>query len=134
MDTKATATADLTNWDERDYDETEGLPKLAAIVTTYTYRGDLQAEGAGRGQMVYVDDDHAEFGGVERVSGRIGDRTGTFVVRTSGVYDSGVVTYDWTILPGTATGELSGLTGAGRMVWAQGESGSLTFTYDLGAD
>ena len=128
---KATATADVTGWDERNYDEPEGLPRLAEMKIGNAYRGNLEATGSSRGQMVYRDDEHAEFTGLERVSGRLGDRAGTFVVRTGGVYDSGVVTYDWTIVPGSATGELAGLTGGGRMTWPQGGSGELSFTYTL---
>ena len=128
---KIRATTELKHWDEHDYDAPEGSPKLAEIQSTYAYSGDLEAESTARGLMVYRDEGHAEFGGLERVSGRVGGRTGTFVVRTGGVYDSGVVTYDWTIVPGTATGDLSGLTGAGELVWAHGEPGNLTFTCEL---
>ena len=128
---RVTATAEVTGWDEHDYDLTEGLPRLAEIKIDNAYRGDLEATGSSRGQMVYRNDNHAEFTALERVSGRLGDRTGTFVVRTGGVFESGIVIYDWTIVPGSATGELVGLTGGGRMTWRHGESGDLSFTYTL---
>ena|SRR5829696_770708 len=131
--TKATATTELAGWDEHDYDTPQGRPKLAETQMRYTYRGELTADGAARGQMVYRDSDNAEFTGLERVSGRLGDRAGSFVVRIGGVYESGVVTYEWTILDGTATDDLRGLTGGGKVVWAHGQSGTLTFSYALDA-
>lgn len=131
---KAVATVEVAGWDERDYDETEGLPRLTEVKIDSVYRGDLEANGTSRGQMVYRDDSYAEFTALERVTGRLGNRTGTFVVRTGGVFDSGVVNYDWTIVPGGATGELAGLAGGGQVTWPLGGSGELSFTYTLRPD
>jgi hypothetical protein len=131
MSTHATATADVSSWDEKNYDESEGLPTLARTKVGNVYRGDLEAEGSSRGLMVYRSKDSAEFTGLERIVGRLGDRSGTFVVRVGGEYEDGVVSYDWSIVPGSGTGELRGVRGGGRVVWAQGESGSLAFDYDL---
>ena len=131
MEIKATATADVTNWNEQDYDRPDGQPRLAQLEFGYAYRGDLEAEGSARGQLVYRDADTAEFTALERVSGRIGDRSGTFVVRTGGLFENGAITYEWSVVPGTATGGLEGLSGSGEMVWVHGESGNLTFAYHL---
>jgi Protein of unknown function (DUF3224) len=131
MSTHATATAEVASWDEKNYDETDGQPALAHAKIGNRYHGDLEAEGSARSLMIYRSTDSAEFTGLERVTGRLGERSGSFVVRTGGVYEDGMVTYDWAIVPGSGTGELRGLRGAGTVTWAQGESGSLAFDYDL---
>lgn len=131
MSIHASATADVSSWEEHNYDETEGQPRLASTVVGNTYRGDLTGNGSARSLMIYTSDESAEFTGLERIVGRIGARSGSFVVRTGGIFEDNTATYEWSIVPGSGTGELSGLRGIGKVVWAHGQSGSLDFDYEL---
>ncbi|MGH2558154.1 MAG: DUF3224 domain-containing protein [Thermomicrobiales bacterium] len=69
----------------------------------------------------------------ERVTGRVGERSGSFVLQHRGTWDKGVVKAEWIVVPGTATGELSGLRGDGGYLW-HGEHSNRTTPYTLEYD
>src|SRR5680860_426894 len=61
--------------------------------------------------MTYLRDGLARYAGQGRLTGRIGDREGTFVLHDSGAYVGGNTAQGaLVILPGSGTGELQGLT------------------------
>jgi hypothetical protein len=47
------------------------------------------------------------------VVGTISGRSGTFVLQTSGTFSGGVTRAEWFVVPGSATGQLAGLSGTG---------------------
>ena len=66
---------------------------------------------------------------IERITGTIGDRKGTFVVQHSGIRDAeGNGPFYGDVVPGSGTGGFDGVTGS--MQIAQGESGEY-FLLDL---
>jgi hypothetical protein len=58
----------------------------------------------------------ADYVGFEHVSGRHGDRSGTFVLRHTGTFAGGEARASVTVVPGSGTGELRGLRGEGSFV------------------
>jgi hypothetical protein len=54
--------------------------------------------------------------GYERVAGRLGGRSGTFVLQVAGRYEDGKATTAWSVVAGTGTGALAGLRGEGGHV------------------
>jgi hypothetical protein len=64
--------------------------------------------------------------------GRLGGRSGSFVVETNGVYEGGEARTTWSVVPGSGTGELAGLRGEGGAVAPGGPNGTYTLDYDLG--
>jgi hypothetical protein len=109
----ATGTFKVTSWDEKPTAEVDGAPKLTHAAVTNSYQGDLEAEGRSESLMFYPDDAHATYFGFERVVGRLGGRSGSFVLQGSGTYEDGTATTTWTVVPGSGTGELEGLRGEG---------------------
>ena len=61
--------------------------------------------------MMYRSDGSATFVGLEHVIGRIGGKTGTFVLQRIGVFENGQAKESYSVIPGSATGELEGLRG-----------------------
>ena len=70
--------------------------------------------------MVY-DQADATYTGYERFTGSLGGRAGSFVLRLDGGFEKGVARTSWTVVEGTGTGDLTGLTGEGGYVARQGE-------------
>lgn len=130
MSTKAQATATVASWDEDAYDEAEGLPKLSKASIKYTYEGDITGEGASELAMAYVGEE-AEYVGLERVTGAVGGRKGTFVTSATGAFKGGVAAHTWKVVEGSGTGELEGLRGSGTFEAPMGSQASLTFDYEL---
>jgi hypothetical protein len=66
LKTHAKATFALNAWDEKPYNEMNGLPKLTRARVTKSYQGDIKGEGKLEYLMMYRDDGSASFIGLER--------------------------------------------------------------------
>jgi hypothetical protein len=81
--------------------------------------------------MMYRSDGSAAFVGIERVAGRIGDRTGTFVLQRIGAFENGQAKESYHVIPGSATGDLQGLRGEGSSAVGHGAEHPFTLHYEL---
>jgi hypothetical protein len=131
MSKHATATFQVTAWDEKPYDEIEEGPKLTRATITKSFSGDIEGEGKLEYLMVHRDDGSASFIGLERVVGRLGDRSGSFVLQHTGTFEDGTAKATWLVVPGSGAGQLRGLRGEGGFASAHAESYSMTLDYDL---
>jgi Protein of unknown function (DUF3224) len=83
----------------------------------------LSAGGSVQGSAGYV--------AIERVSGSLHGRVGTFVLQHSGVMTRGVPGLAVSVVPDSGTGELVGLAGTMQIVIGSGKH-TYDFTYTLG--
>ena len=81
--------------------------------------------------MMYRSDGSASFVGLERVVGRVGGKTGTFVLQRIGVFEGGQAKESYSVIPGSATGELRGLQGEGSSAVGHGLEHPFSLAYDL---
>lgn len=130
MTAHATGSFNGTRWEESAYDEGEGKPKLTRASVTNAYSGDFEGEGTLEYLMVYRGDGPVDFIGIERMTGRLGGRTGSFVLQHGGTWENGVAKGSWTVVPGSGTGELATLRGSGGYQATEKEA-SLTLDYDF---
>lgn len=131
MSTSAKSIATVRSWDESPYDESEGTPKTVKASIRYSYEGDMQGESVAEMLMIYVGEE-AEYVGLERVTGSVEGRAGTFVVTSVGGFHDGVAASTWNVVPGSGTDELKGLTGAGHFEAPDGKTASVKLDYELG--
>src|SRR5712664_1008748 len=114
MRKQAKATFGIKSWDEKTYIEMEGAPKLTRVSATKSYQGDIEGEGKLEYLMMYRTASSASFMGLERVTGSIGGRSGSFVLQHSGTFERGVAKVTLSVVPGSGTGDLRGLLGNGE--------------------
>ena len=131
MTTQATGTFTVAGWDENTYQELDGGGKLTKAHVTFGFDGDLKGEGGWEAVMCYGQDGTASFTGFQRTVGKLGGRSGSFVVRADGSYEDGQARTLWQVIDGSATGDLSGLRGTGEAVTTGGTGGTFTFDYEL---
>jgi hypothetical protein len=112
----------VTIWDEEPYADD---PRLARASVQKLCSGDLEAIATSEYVMAYADDGTATFAGIEHLTGRFGDRSGTLVLQHSGRFEDGVARAEITVVPGAATDELSGVTGSGSFAAKTGPDGEL---------
>jgi uncharacterized protein DUF3224 len=124
----ADATFEINAWDEHPWDARDGLPKLTRAEVKRTYHGDIEGEGAAIFVMAYRDDGTAAYVGLERIVGRLAGKAGSFVLEGAGDFAGGVATIDWTIVEGSGTGDLRGITG--RSHWSAGHLKKYPFALD----
>jgi uncharacterized protein DUF3224 len=131
MKKSADARFAIKRWDEEPYSEDQGRPKLTRASVTKTYTGDIEGEGQVEYLMMYRSDGSATFVGLERVVGRIGGKTGTFVLQRTGIFEGGLAKESYSVIPGSATGDLQGLLGDGRSAVGHGMEHPFTLSYEL---
>jgi len=129
MKKTANARFAITSWDEKPYSEGPDLPKLTRATVKKTFTGDIEGEGQVDYLMMYRSDGTATFLGLERVTGKVGGKTGTFVLQRTGVFEDGQAKESYAIVPGSATGELRGLVGEGMSSVGHGMEHPFTLNY-----
>jgi hypothetical protein len=131
MKQTANARFAIKSWDEKPYSEGQDLPKLTRASVSKTYTGDISGEGQVEYTMMYRSDGSATFLGLERITGRLAGKTGSFVLQRTGVFEGGQAKETYSIIPGSGTGELQGLTGDGRSAVGHGTEHPFTLSYEL---
>ena len=116
MTTEATATFTVESWDEVPWDEQADLPKLTRATVEKSLSGDLEGTSTTVWLMSYGADGSADFVGIERVKCTVGGRAGSFVLQHIGRFDDGAARASLVVIPGSGTGDLSGLSGEGSFV------------------
>jgi len=104
---------------------------LGRMTIDKTFHGDLSA--ASRGQMLSAMGGvkgSAGYVAIERVSGTLGGRTGSFVLQHTGSMDRGQASLTVTVVPDSGDGELTGLSGA-MVIEITGGAHLYRFTYTL---
>jgi uncharacterized protein DUF3224 len=130
--TQVTSTFKIDSWDEQPYAETEEGGKLTRASVKQTFTGDVDAQGEVEWLMCYRPDQTADFVGLQRVVGSLGGRRGSFVLASTGEFDGKQASGPLTIVPGSGTGELSGISGSGALTAPLGGEPSVSLDYDLG--
>lgn len=124
----------FTKWDEKPYFEAEGQPKMTRASVANKFTGALEGESTLEYLMTYASETFGAFTGYERVEGKLGGRSGSFVLFQQGTFDdTGTITARWSVVPGSGRGELSGLRGEGGFVAHHGDKATAyTLEYEVG--
>ena len=107
-------------------DKAEGST-LTRMTIDKQFHGDL--EGTGKGQMLTAGTDvkgSAGYVAIERITGTLQGRAGSFVLQHSGTLTRGAAQQSVTVVPDSGTGQLVGLTGKMTGTIADGKH-----SYDL---
>lgn len=131
MKKSANARFAIKSWDEKPYSQGEDRPKLTRASVTKTYTGDIEGEAQVEYLMMYRSDGSASFVGLEQVVGRIGGKAGTFVLQRIGVFEGGQAKETYSVIPGSATGDLRGLVGDGQSAVGHGMEHPFSLTYEV---
>jgi hypothetical protein len=130
MSERAIATFDITSWDEEAYDERDGV-KLLRTRVGKAFKGEIEGESTAELLMVVAGEDAAAYVGVERVSGRVNGRRGSFVYTHTATAAGGRQDASWPVVAGSGTGELAGIRGQLRIDNLPEGGHVLTLDYEL---
>ncbi|MFE1247099.1 DUF3224 domain-containing protein [Streptomyces sp. NPDC058735] len=135
--TPTTTTGHFTfaDWQERVIAPDEDtIPRLAHATVRNTFTGGIEATATTcEYSIVYVTAETGSFSGMELLTGRLDGREGSFAVEERGRFDEdGTVHCAFEVVPGSGTGQLTGLKGEGAFTARHGEpSVAYRFTYEL---
>ena len=113
-------------------DDGEGATR-ARLSIDKRYHGDLDA--GSKGEMLSAmtgTQGSAGYVAIEKVTGTLGGRSGTFVLQHNATMTRGAPHLEIIVVPDSGTGELAGLTGSMNIVIAEGGKHFYEFEYDLG--
>jgi hypothetical protein len=108
---------------------------LGRLTLDKSFHGDLEA--TSRGQMLTGMSSvkgSAGYVAIERVTGTLGGRRGSFILQHTGTMDRGTPQLVITVVPDSGTDELTGLRGTMTIDVAPGGAHSYDFDYTLGDD
>jgi hypothetical protein len=127
--THATGRIDVQVYEPSAYDQPADGPALFRIHVEQQFSGDIAGSGLAEFLQTARSESEASFVGIERVTGTLGGRSGTFVLQDEGTLKDGTVSGTWFVVPGSSTGELGGLRGEGGFTAALGQSADITLDY-----
>ncbi|HEY2497850.1 MAG TPA: DUF3224 domain-containing protein [Candidatus Angelobacter sp.] len=112
-------------------DDKSGDTSLGRMTIDKQFHGDL--EGASKGQMLTGMTEvkgSAGYVAVEKVTGTLKGRNGTFILQHTGIMDRGKPQLKITVVPDSGTGQLVGITGTFNVIITNGKH-SYEFDYTL---
>ncbi|MEU7690309.1 DUF3224 domain-containing protein [Microbispora hainanensis] len=135
MGKTATGTMKWEPWQPQPYAVQDSGPVLSRGTVVNHYTGDLVATGALECLVLTEADGTSPFQGLERVTGSLDGRQGSFVFRLDGVVRPGTAEATLTVVPGSGTGDLKGLRGEARYTSGNvGPDGHAEFTFEYELD
>jgi hypothetical protein len=110
---RANAVITVHAYEPAAYEEPAEGPALVRIHVQERFSGDIEADGVAEFLQAGRADGSASFVGIERVTGTVAGRQGTFLLQDAGTVEGTVVSGEWFVVPGSGTGQLAGLRGTG---------------------
>jgi len=112
MTTHLETKLEIKSWDEKPHLELPDGRKFArANVVLSVAEDGITADATWEAVLFYRADGTGSYVGQMRLDGRLGGRTGSFVLEGSGTYDGTEARVGMAVVPGSGTGDLAGLRG-----------------------
>jgi hypothetical protein len=127
--TRANGKIEVQVYEPTTYEEPDEGPNLVTVHVEEIFSGDIDGKGVVTFLQVVGPDGSASFVGVERVTGTLNDKTGSFVLQDKGTVEADTVSGTWFVVPGSGTGELTGLRGEGGFTASLGEGADISLNY-----
>jgi hypothetical protein len=130
MPSHATGTFEVKLTPQGEGDKAEGST-LGRMLIAKQIHGDL--DGTSKGEMLTAGTDvknSAGYVALERITGTLQGRAGSFVLQHSGTLTRGAPLQSITVVPDSGTGQLAGITGKMTIAIADGKH-SYDFEYTL---
>ena len=128
MRTRAVAKISVQSSAAKPYDQSAGAA-LIGIDISEKFAGDLDGTSTVRALQAQRADKSASMVSMQRFQGKLGGRQGTFVLQGSEIVENGKIKATWFVVPGSGTGELSGLRGEGGFEEEFGKGSDATLEY-----
>jgi Protein of unknown function (DUF3224) len=112
---------------------TDPATKVGWVQLSKTFSGDLSGHSTVDMLSVMVAGEPAGYVAIERVTGKLGGRSGRFVLQHSATADGAVQALRIEVVPRSGSGSLAGLSGEVEIIRADDGSHSYAFRYRLPA-
>ncbi|WP_069166738.1 DUF3224 domain-containing protein [Nocardia altamirensis] len=124
--TLATGTIESKSWDQTEFAVVPDAPTLGAAKGYDLYTGDIEGDAEWQGLTCTLPDGSGSFDSLQRTRCTLGGRSGSFILRMTGTFDpTGNSRADWSVVPGSGTEGLTGISGTGGY---RADDGTNTYT------
>lgn len=131
MTSESRGTFRIEEWNEKIVSEVEGGPTLKKAHVKKIYSGDIEGEGVVEYLFIYTTAKNADIYGLERFSGRIDHKHGTFLFEHKGFFEHDTADMKWEIVPKSGTGDLRDIEGQVHFKSDMKEIYSITLKHHL---
>lgn len=123
----------IASWDEQPYREFDDGSKLTRAEVALEGVGDGPESASFNALMHYRPDGTSTYVTLMRITGTLGSRTGSFVLRGHGTYDGTTARVESEIVADSGAEGLRGIRGAGESASTHADYPHMPFTlrYDL---
>jgi hypothetical protein len=129
--TRATGAFDITIGGQDIYEERDGGGSLAHSWGEQAFSGDISGDGSVHWLISYASDKTARLIGLQRIKGSVGGRTGSLVIEATADHNGASSHGSWTIVDGSGTGQLAGITGSGSFDAPGGKQGTYELDFEV---
>jgi hypothetical protein len=127
---KITGTYAMQDWQEEPYRDEPVPLKLTRVHAHGDVSGGVTGIGPSFFLIAYIGGT-GPYTGYTQFTGTLGGVDGSFVMADDGIFDPEAATSRWTIVEGSGTGGLAGITGTGGFRATHGLTVSFTLDYEL---
>ncbi|MEV6767591.1 DUF3224 domain-containing protein [Nocardia sp. NPDC051030] len=127
--TRVDAAITVHKYEPAVYEEPAAGPVLSRIHVEESFSGGIEGDGIVEFLQSANADGSASFVGIERVTGSVDGKSGSFLLQDNGTVADDIVSGDWFVVPGSGTGDLTGLRGTGGFRANLGEGAQVWLEY-----
>ena len=128
---KATGSFQVLSGNEDPYEERDGGAKLAHAWGDQSFSGDITGDGNVHWLIAYAADKTAHLVGLQRITGSVGERRGSFVAEARADHTGKSSHGSWSIVEGSGTDDLRGIKGTGSFDAPGGPNATYELYYEL---
>ena len=134
---KASGVGSIVKWDENVFNELSDAMIISKADIEYSFSGDIDGKAIVQYIMFYSDynedarhESTAKYVGMIQFSGKLADKSGSFVLEDNGTFKGGAVNSEIKIIKNSGTGDLKNIQGSG--IYAADQDGfRLELDYSL---
>ncbi len=127
--TKVTASMTIDSWNEEGF-AAAGEVSLAQADSPASFTGDLQGSSTVRTLLTYPTSAAPSFVALQAFEGTVLSKSGSVVLQQLGTFKNNAAHVELSVVPGSGTGELEGVSGSGSYIAPSGEP-VISVTLDL---
>jgi Protein of unknown function (DUF3224) len=129
MKTRAFGRAETKYQKVTPYNQQNEGPILSNLELTESFHGDIEGENQARSLVALRSDGSGIIIGFSRVVGKVGGKSGSFVLQANVTITKKHADGKWSVVPSSSTGELRGLLGDGGFITELGQPAEIWLDY-----
>lgn len=129
MKNRATGLAEITHSEVKPFNQQTEGPTLSILELTEYLHGDIEGENQARSLLCLRSDGSGTLVGISRVVGKVGGKSGSFVLQASVIIANKHAEGKYFVLPESGTEGLRGLRGEGGFDTEQGHPSKIWLDY-----